>query len=147
MVGVVPPNVSVEVEGVPALKVQFAAGLAALFPKIKALMLWLPSRVTVEVAVMVKLLKSAVSPMAVGSVPPDQFAWVSQLPLALPLVKWVQVKVDWRRPRTMSVLEVTPEPEAVIVAEPTLRIGRAALALVSSLGKRNTGIANDAWSV
>jgi hypothetical protein len=30
----------------------------------------------------------------------------------------------------MSVLEVTPEPEAVIVAEPTLRIGRAALALV-----------------
>jgi hypothetical protein len=131
IVGVVPPKVSVEVLGVPALIVQLNAGLAAWFPKIKELMLWLPSRVTVVAAVTLRVLKSAVSPVVVGSVPPDQFAWLAQLPLALPLLKWVQVKVAARA--EVAAPNVKASRRTVVSREASQRLAREGLLFMVSM--------------
>ena len=94
MVGVVPLRVKVEVSGVPGLKTQPAAVLVTVSPKIRALMLWFPSSVTAESAVMSSVLKSAVS-VAPGSAPVlhGGLATVFQLPEALPPESWFQVSV------------------------------------------------------
>jgi hypothetical protein len=48
------------------------------------LMVWLPSSVTVEFAVIFNELKFAESTLVVGRVPPDQLDCAPQLPEALP---------------------------------------------------------------
>ena len=88
MVGVPPARVKM-LPAVPLLsRIQLPAVAVAVSPKVRLPMVWAELRWTVLSVVISIVLKSAVKPEPLATVPPDQFVVVSQRP---PEASWVQV--------------------------------------------------------